>query len=260
LPSQADTIIIYEQPLNERIRGFLRLEHLFESIAARIHGGSAWDSRAAIRGLIDVVDFLTRSDIKSELIKELERHMAIFMRLRPHPGVDLRRLDEIIEQLNRLLTSLKDQAYQAGQTLRQDELVSTIRQRIAIPGGTCNFDVPAYHYWLNQPAEQRIHHLNHWMEDLRLIHEGVIQVLKALRESTPAIKAVALGGSYQQSLEPGSSYQLLRILLPLESSLFPEISAGKHRFTLRFLEQPMTVTRPLQTEQDVEFELQCCAL
>jgi cell division protein ZapD len=155
---------------------------------------------------------------------------------------------------------LKDQAYQAGQTLRQDELVSTIRQRIAIPGGTCNFDVPAYHYWLNQPAEQRIHHLNHWMEDLRLIHEGVIQVLKALRESTPAMKAVALGGSYQQSLEPGSSYQLLRILLPLESSLFPEISAGKHRFTLRFLEQPMTVTRPLQTERDVEFELQCCAL
>ena len=32
-----------------------------------------------------------------------------------------------------------------GQTMRQDELVTAIRQRITIPGGTCNFDLPGYH-------------------------------------------------------------------------------------------------------------------
>lgn len=253
-------MIIYEQPLNERIRGFLRLEHLFENIAARIHGISAWDSRATLAGMIDVLDFLTRSDIKSDLIKELERHVAIFMRLRPHPGVDLRRLDETIEQLNTLLTTLKEHAPQAGQTLRQDELVNAIKQRIAIPGGTCNFDMPAYHHWLNKPAEQRIQHLNRWMDDLHLVQEGVARVLKTLRESTQPIRVVAPGGFYQQSLDPGISCQLLRIMPPLELGLFPEISAGKHRFTLRFLEQPSTTARPVQTELDIEFELQCCVL
>ncbi len=260
LPRQADSVIIYEQPLNERIRGFLRLEHLFENIAARIHGISAWDSHAALAGLIEVFDLFSRCDIKSELIKELERHAAIFMRLRPHPGVDLSRLDQTIEQLDALLTSLKDHACQPGQSLRQDELVMAIKQRFAIPGGSCSFDLPAYHHWLNKPAEQRIQDLNRWMDDLRLVEAGVARALKAIRESTQPIRAVALGGFYQQSLEPGIPCQLLRIALPSDLGLFPEISAGKHRFTLRFLKQPVTMARPVQTEQDIEFELQCCSL
>ena len=98
------------------------------------------------------------------------------------------------------------------------------------------------------------------MEDLRIIQAGVARVLKTLRESAEPIPVVASAGFYQQSLEPGIPCQLLRVVLPLDVELFPEISASKHRFTLRFLEQPVTGKRPIQTSQDVGFELQCCIL
>jgi cell division protein ZapD len=260
LPYRADTRLTYEQPLNERIRGFLRLEYLFENISARICGLSVWDSRAALAGLIDVLDLLSRCEFKGELIKELERYEAIFVRLWPHPGVDLRRLNETLEHLDTLSTALKDHAYQPGQTLRQDELVNAIKSRISIPAGTCSFDTPAYHYWLSKPAEQRIRQLNQWMDDLRIIQAGVARVLKTLRESAEPIHIVASAGFYQQSLETSTPCRLLRVVLPVDVGLFPEISASKHRFTLRFLEQPVTGKRPTQTGQDIEFELQCCIL
>ena len=253
-------MIVFEHPLTERVRGFLRLEFLFKSIATRITGPSEWDSRAALARLSEVVEILSRYDIKVELIKELERHYAILVRLQTNREVEPARLNEIISQLNSLLTTLKDPLCQPGQTLRQDELVNAIRQRIGIPGGTCNFYMPAYHSWLNRPAEERINQLHLWFEDLRIIEESVTLALKVTRGSADPVQAVAPGGYYHQSLEPGCACSLIRIGLPKDWGLFPEISAGKPRFTLRFMEQQNTNKRPIQTHRDVRFELSCCTL
>src|SRR5690606_16659174 len=132
----------------ERIRSFLRLEHLFEYIAKSMEGTSLWDSRAAIAGMIEVTDLLSRSDIKAELIKELERQSSVLASLQQNPAVDSTRLQQVMRTLGNLLSTLKSHACQPGQGLRQDELIASIRQRIAIPGGTCNFDLPGFHHWL----------------------------------------------------------------------------------------------------------------
>jgi cell division protein ZapD len=47
--------------------------------------------------------------------------------------------------------------------------------------------------------------------------------------------------------------------LPEGSTVFPEISAGKHRFSIRFLE-PQGTDRPAQTKQDIDFLFSSCAL
>ena len=44
------------------------------------------------------------------------------------------------------------------------------------------------------------------------------------------------------------------------AGVYPEISAGRHRFTVRFMNQRDVNTRPVQTGVDVPFQLQCCAL
>ena len=62
-------MVIYEQPLNERIRTFLRLEHLFDKEDHFLAHISEWDSRASLSLLLDIIDMLARSDIKTELIK-----------------------------------------------------------------------------------------------------------------------------------------------------------------------------------------------
>ena len=255
-----EAMTIYEQPLNERIRAFLRLEHLFDLISQNINGSTEWNSRAAMGGLIEVNDLLSRFDLKAELIKELERHCNVLSGYQQNPGVDPGRLQEVLDELSDLLTTLRSNSCQPAQILRKDELVYAIKQRLPIPGGTCNFDLPAYHYWLTRPVQARVEHLHYWFNDMRVIKDGVDLALKMVRESATPSVVVAQSGFYQQPVDANVACQLVRVILPAELSVFPEISGGKHRFTIRFLEQPSTSSRPAQTEMDVRFDLQCCNL
>jgi len=252
--------IIYEQPLNERIRTFLRLEHLFKITNHHIKGNSEWDSRAAITNLLSIVELLGRSDIKSDLVKELERHASTLNSLANNPNVDLQRLENILGNINSVLESIRKPAYQPGQSMKQDELISSIKQRITIPGGSCNFDLPNYHHWLHKAEENRTKDLEYWYNDLKLINDGLKLSLNMIRNSANPTRERAPAGFYQKPMESNLSCQLIRIVLPIESSYYPEISGGKHRFTVRFMEQQNTGTRPVQAQEDIEFELHCCIL
>ena len=92
--------VIYEQPLNERVRSFLRLEHLFGISDHHCPQDSQWDSRIAISCFLEILDLLSRSDIKSDLIKELERHTVTLDVLKNNPNVDHHRLSEILNNIN----------------------------------------------------------------------------------------------------------------------------------------------------------------
>lgn len=252
--------VVYEQPLNERVRSFLRLEHLFNIIAYRIHGASEWDSRNALATLIEVVDLLSRTDIKGELIKDLERNSTTLSGLRDNPGVDPCRLDMIMSDISKLLERLRDPMCQPGQALRINELVTSIRQRSTIPGGTCKFDLPSFHHWLTKPLERRATDLDNWYQDINVIQDGVDFALSILRNSALPKKKLATSGFFQQPLEANSDCQLIRVLVSHEDDCYPEISGGRHRFTIRFLEQPDTLSRPTQVQRDIQFELHCCML
>ncbi|MFT5351355.1 MAG: cell division protein ZapD, partial [Gammaproteobacteria bacterium] len=52
--------ITYEQPLNERVRTFLRLEHLFDTEDHFLSNSSEWDSRVSLSLLLDIIDMLSR--------------------------------------------------------------------------------------------------------------------------------------------------------------------------------------------------------
>ena len=65
--------LIYEQPLNERVRTFLRLEFLLEQSAHHTALSSIWDSRAAVNAILEIASLLTRGDVRTEVLKELER-------------------------------------------------------------------------------------------------------------------------------------------------------------------------------------------
>lgn len=252
--------ITYEQPLNERVRTFLRVEFLFEQLNHYIDDPNEWNNRNAISALIEVIDFLSRLDIKTELIKELERHTVIITSLENTPGVDIQRLKLILGEIGNSLKTLRNANFQPGQTLRQNEFITSIKQRISIPGGTCNFDLPGYNFWLKSQNVDKTRQLKEWHKDISVINHAVKLALELIRNSAnPAIQT-AIRGFYQQSIESDTACQLIRVKLPVESLFYPEISGGKHRFTIRFMEQPSMNQRPSQTNGDVEFELHCCNL
>ena len=252
--------IAYEQPLNERMRNFLRLEHLFNLIEYRSQETFEWDCRNTLESLLEINDLLSRSDLKAELIKELERHSLMLTSLKDNPAVDKNRLNTINSDICDLLIKLRDNAYQPGNLLRNDELVTSIKQRISIPGGTCSFDLPRFHYWLNQPGITRKQDFIKWSTDLEPIKKSIYIALDMVRNSAHPTKEKAETGFYQKPIESTLSCQLIRVFLPSVSRYYPEISGGKHRFTIRFMEESTTDSRPTQAENDVDFKLQCCSL
>jgi len=257
---EADAISVYEQPLNERIRNCLRLEHLFTAIDDGLEGETEWHARDAIVGMLEVSDLLARADIKGELIKELERHLSKISALRNNPGVDGKALEETLSTVEPLIGQLKASDCHPGARIRGDELINQVKQRIAIPGGTCNFDLPAFHYWLSKPYRERAGQFADWLSDLVVVNDAVAQVLRMLRESATTREISIEDGLYQQQLDPALQCQLIRLFLDDATDVFPEISGGKHRFVVRFFRQPDTKGRPTQVHEQLKFELQCCGI
>ena len=156
---------------------------------------------------------------------------------------------------------LRNRNYKPGERLEQDQVVISFRQRMNIVGGTCPFDLPRFHYWLNQPPHKRKKDIETWSEDIQPVSQAVKTVLEMIRNSAHPVQEKAKAGFYQHSIGSKSSCQLARVLLDSASPYYPEISGGKHRFTVRFMEAPDTNnSRSVQTGNDVDFELHCCIL
>lgn len=249
----------YEQPLNERIRTFLRLEHLFCQTDYTLRGFSIWDSRSTLHSLVDTLEILSRSDFKSELLIELERQSSKLIALQNAPGVDAQQLDIVLSELQTAEQALHNLNGQIGQRARDQDLIANIRQRGPTPGGDGPIDLPILHLWLQQAPEHRIEQLEDWNNELLIVRKPVALLLGMIREASMPEEKQAIEGFYQQSLNSNTPIQLIRVMVAAKLPHYAEISAGKHRLTIRFLE-PQAGRRPLQAQEDIAFKLTCCSI
>jgi len=104
LPAAEPTI--FEQPLNEKLRTFLRLDFLYSQSLYHNDKASSWGSRAAMASLLDMLAIATRGDVRSDVLKELERHLAKLHEYQNHPGIDAVRLRALMSNLIRLRADL----------------------------------------------------------------------------------------------------------------------------------------------------------
>jgi cell division protein ZapD len=251
--------ITFEHPLNEKMRTLLRLEHLFRQVNHYLPNADTWSSRSAIDALLHMVSIFSRADIKADLIKELDRQREKLARIRQNPGVDSERLDIILDELAKATDRIFSINGQIGHAMRTNEFLKSILQRSSIPGGSCAFDLPHYHFWLQQPIEFRQTETKAWLYTLQPVESAVELLLSLIRSSTSPTDEMASGGFFQSNIDPQAPAQLVRVGLSRDAGLFAEISGGKHRFTVRFLE-PTEVDRPSQTRIDVPFSLNTCIL
>jgi len=259
-PGSVSKSILYEQPLNERVRTFLRLEYLFKQAAHHAKRNTEWDSRATLNCILEILSVFGNTNLKSEVLKELDRHAGNLKRLEENPGIDTQQLGLLLDSLTERMDGLRQINGQIAGELKNSEFLASIRQRSAIPGGTCDFDLPAFHYWLQQPARKRTDDLYRWLETFDAIGQAIQLIIRLTRESAELKLAIAEGGVYQQTLDPNLPFQLVRIALPATAPYYAELSGGRHRFTVRFLDFSTVEDRARQTSKDVEFELACCAI
>ncbi|WP_020562631.1 cell division protein ZapD [Methylosarcina fibrata] len=250
--------ITYEFPLNERIRVFIRLEQLFLQFSHFLEGDTVWDKRAAINVLLDIMTILNRNDIKSELLKEMERHSKVLHKIANNQAVDTEKVESLLDQLHQTSKRLYAASGKIGIHVMESELFQSIAQRSSIPGGTCSFDLPEFHYWLEQDESLRLRDLQRWSSPFGDMRTAIDIILNFIRNSNLATQEVAEAGFYQIALDKNLPYQLLKVSLDESLPYFAEISGGRHRCTIRFMAPSPDEKRPVQSAEDVPFALTCC--
>jgi len=251
-------LLVFEQPLNERMRTFLRLDFLYNQALYHNEMASPWGSRAAMASLIDILAAVTRGDVRSDVLKELEGHLSSLNEFESRPGVDAQRLKTLTANLVRLRADLMGAGNAFLQPLRDSEFLNAVKLRSAIPGGTCEFDLPDYYFWLSQPDELRMRTFSQWLALLQPLCDAIAELLWLTRQNARVRAEVAAGGTFNITFDRDHPLQLLRISLPAASGLYPEISGSHYRCNVRFLSWNGLTSRPTQTEEDVAFTLACC--
>lgn len=251
-------MIDYEFPLNEKVRTLLRLEDLFarmEHFTARDHG---MDHHTALITLFEILEVASRADLKSELLQELERQKRALAALHNNPAISEKALDAILAEIETASISLLSMSGKIGQHLRDNEWLMGIKQRACMPGGTCEFDLPSYHYWQEQDVDSRRACLRAWLAPLLPLHTGLGIVLRLLRESGKVLHFTAHQGTFQQ-MQGGRVAQMLRVSLGKELACIPEVGANKYAINIRFIAANYAAKSTL-FEQDVPFELTFCSI
>ena len=251
-------MILYEYPFNERIRTYLRLEHLFRRLGELVLRESATDHHFAITTIFEIMDVASRADLKTDVLKDLEKQRHGLNGFRGNPAISETMLDKVTAQLESCFSALNDLPGKAGHSLTENDWLMSIRSRVGIPGGTCEFDLPAYFAWQHSSVNQRQTDLQRWVVPLVPLAESIRLLLKLLRDSGSAQMVMAQGGIFQQTLPQGRTFHLLRMVIDPALGLIPEISGNRLIVTVRLMRLGID-DRLHPVTEDSSFELTLCS-
>ncbi|MEZ8128554.1 cell division protein ZapD [Enterovibrio norvegicus] len=222
---------LYEHPLNEQVRVYLRLEQLLLQISQSESFTESGHSTLFFKSIFDLMEILEQVQVKAELAKDLEKQRAKLQTWLDVPAVDKDQLMALLSESRQFQQTLL-QAPRLGQKLREDKFLSSIRQRFSIPGGTCSFDLPALHHWLNLPLAHCQADAIEWQSSLKPLSNALSFWLRLTRDGSAMQSLTVKNGFLQQDVEGAS---LLRIKISPDYNAFPLISGHKSRFAIRFM-------------------------
>ena len=252
-------MISFEFPIVERVRILLRLEELFRRLTHFSSADGADEHHVALQTLFDMAELGARGDLKSELIQDLERQRYALEALRDNPAIAEGALEAVLGEIESAMTRQLEFTGKFGHELRDNEWLMNIKQRTAIAGGACQFDLPSYYFWQKQSAEVRRADLQRWSAPLLATCDAVGVLLKLLRDSGKSNTFTARHGAFQQ-MSGGKVVHLIRITLDASLGLVPEVSANKYAVNVRFIEPTTHSARSRAATADIPFTLAFCKL
>lgn len=251
-------MILYEHPLSERVRTWLRLEYLFDRLEQLLVRTSVLDHHYALLTLFELIEVMGRADLKSDVLQDLTRQKNYYAGFRNNPTVSKTALDSVLARMEQAFNALNAQRGKPGQELTDSEWLMSVRRRAAMPAGACGFDVPVYHAWLQQSATVRHRDLMQWANPFAPMAQAIALLLQLLRESGQPQWVSAQNGQYVQVLALEKTYRLLRLRIDPALDLIPEISAHRRAISINLTRREADGKTHLVRET-VPLELSLCA-
>lgn len=245
------TTILFEHPLNEKMRTWLRIEFLFAHLQEISSFTRIVEALTFFRTLNELLDIFERVDLRCELLMELAKQQLKIEQWCSMPVVDHERAQQLKQQLKQHVSILIS-APRAVKKLRQDRLISSVRQRMNIPGGCCSFDLPSLYLWLSQPKTARDELISDWTLALSPLRDALTLALDIIRQSGPFYQRISVNGFYQDN---AAESNMLRLKVCTEDLLYPQISGHKGRFSIRFF--PLDSDK-IEVPERINFHLARC--
>jgi cell division protein ZapD len=250
-------MIFYEHVINEKVRPWLKVEDCARRLDYFLSRGTRTDHHRALLELFELCEVIYRSDIKSELLLELDRLRQHWAQHTQNPKISQTALSHTLNELKRTSQHIHALHGKPGAHLFAIEWLQIIRQRAPIAGATSESELPFFRAWLEQNAMQRHDNIKAWLQPVLPLVEGSALCLKFLRDTVVSEPVTALQGSFARSFS-GSRLPLLIRLGLHDCSVVPEFSANKYALNIRFL--TLSNNERVVVKDTVNFELQHCSL
>ncbi|WP_237385646.1 cell division protein ZapD [Xenorhabdus sp. Sc-CR9] len=250
--SDATSTIIFEHPLNERMRSWLRIESSLQQLEKQRHLDSLASSLSFFRTISELIEILDRGEVRSELLKELDRQQVKLKLWLGAPNADTGMIQNLAKQLKECSIAL-NQGPRLSQHIKEDRIINMVRQRLSIPGGCCSFDLPTLHLWLYLPQSVRDESVKAWLGSLLPLKQALESILELIRQSAVFTPKISHNGFYQDNADEADLLRLKLDVVP-NALIYPQVSGYKTRFAIRFL--PMDNERIVPAH--LSFELACC--
>ncbi|MBT1443997.1 cell division protein ZapD [Shewanella sp. JM162201] len=243
------TELIYEQPLSEKIRSYLRLEYLAQQLR---HNLEHDHQQRCFYPLFSLLDLNERCDYRSDLLKEIDKQLAVLIKWQRLPHVDSNEVQGYIDGLAKGREGLQSPS-RIGSELKQDRFLSALRQRFGMAGACCNFDLPQLHFWLAKSWDERSHEYSQWASHFMPLLAPIELLLSLIRSTSDYQDATAAGGFFQGT--NAQALSLIRVKLDAAQGCYPTISGHKNRYAIHFVR----FDDQRHSDKTITFQLATCA-
>ena len=247
--------IIYEQPVAENIRNFLKCEYLYEKYTHALDQGDIWSIRSSITTLIEISDFMLRINLKVELLKELEKSKLYIDVLKENNLIDILKYDAYHVKIVECLDKLNDIENNPSKTIVDNDFLMQIKNKLYIPGGDNFFDNPSYLNFLASNKSKIYDSINKWYYPFKYLFISSELILSIKRSNAKFEKYTSNLSFFEKRLDTKDRIDLVRIRLQKDINVFPDISVNRQNINIIFKYSLGGKILSRAVEDNVNFEI-----
>jgi len=247
------SVALYEFPLCEKVRNYLRLEQLFAQLKEAKNASSENHYLHFFEVFFNVVDMVDRLDLRTDFLRDIDAQERKLLHWSRHPDINSSALETALHDLHTIGSNIK-QNKKLGASLREERFLGTIRQRFSTPGGVTSFDLPSLFCWLKQDNASKQLAMDKWLSHLNIVEDSLEMLLLFLRQKSSFHTITSKSGYHQGTAE--DKVEMVRI--QCDSGIFPVVSGSRNRFAIKFMKLNTEIGTSEAVTNTIEFKLACC--